>query len=60
LPPNSGDPASEDNPCHAGLELWVAAYGHQIVGKPAGWFDRCQDGGDRPSSASSPVTQSIL
>ena len=24
-------PTPEDNPRHAGLELWMAAYGHQIV-----------------------------
>ena len=39
-------PTPEDNPRHAGLELWMAAYGHQIVSKPASWFDRCQDEGD--------------
>jgi hypothetical protein len=22
-----------------GLERWIAAYGHQIVGRPASWFD---------------------
>ena len=32
-------PTSEDNPRHAGLELWMAAYGHQIVSRPASWFD---------------------
>jgi hypothetical protein len=36
-------PAPEDNPRHAGLELWMAAYGHQIVSNPASWFDRCED-----------------
>ena len=25
-------PTPEDNPRHAGLELWMAAYGHQIAG----------------------------
>ena len=33
-------PTPEQNPRHAGLELWMAAYGHQIVSKPAsepGW-----------------------
>ena len=33
-------PTPEENPRHAGLELWMAAYGHQIVSKPAsepGW-----------------------
>src|SRR5215475_7583257 len=32
-------PTPEENPRHAGLQLWMAAYGHQIVGRPAGWFD---------------------
>jgi len=36
-------PTSEDNPRHAALELWIAAHGHQIVSKPAGWFDCCED-----------------
>jgi hypothetical protein len=36
-------PTPEDNPRHAGLELWMAAHGHQIVGRPASWFGRCQD-----------------
>jgi hypothetical protein len=36
-------PTSEENPRHAGLELWMAAYGHQIVGRPASWFDWCDD-----------------
>ena len=38
-------PTSEDNPRHAGLELWMAAYGHQIVSRPANWFDRGEDQG---------------
>ena len=36
-------PTPEDNPRHAGLELWMAAHGHQIVSKPASWSDRCED-----------------
>jgi hypothetical protein len=36
-------PTPEDNPRHAGLELWMAAYGYQVVSKPASWFDWCQD-----------------
>ena len=32
-------PTPEENPRHAGLELWMAADGHQIVGRPASWFD---------------------
>lgn len=38
-------PNPEENPRHAGLELWMAAYGHQIVGRPASAFDWCQDEG---------------
>jgi hypothetical protein len=36
-------PTPEDNPRHAGLELWMVAYGHQIVSRPASWFDSCED-----------------
>ena len=36
-------PTPDENPRHAGLELWMASYGHQIVGRPASWFDRCED-----------------
>jgi len=36
-------PTPEENPRHAGLERWMADYGHQIVGRPASWFDRCDD-----------------
>jgi hypothetical protein len=36
-------PTLEQNPRHAGLELWMAAYGHQIVGRPASWFDGYDD-----------------
>jgi hypothetical protein len=36
-------PTPEENPRHAGLERWMAAYGHQIVGRPASWFDRRDD-----------------
>jgi hypothetical protein len=34
-------PTPENNPRHAGLELWMAAHGYQIVSKPASWFDWC-------------------
>jgi len=34
-------PTPEDNPRHAGLELWMAVHGHQVVSKPASWFDWC-------------------
>jgi hypothetical protein len=36
-------PTQEENPRHAGLELWMAAYGHQIVDRPATWFDWCEE-----------------
>ena len=36
-------PTPEDSLRHAGLELWMAAHGYQIVGRPASWFDWCQD-----------------
>jgi hypothetical protein len=36
-------PTPEDNPRHAGLEVWMANYGHLIVGRPASYFDRCED-----------------
>jgi hypothetical protein len=39
-------PTAEDNPRHAGLELWMARHGYQIVSKPASWFDCCPDGSD--------------
>jgi hypothetical protein len=39
-------PTPEENPRHAGLELWMAAYGHQVVSTPASWFDWCQDEDD--------------
>jgi hypothetical protein len=32
-------PTPQENPRHAGLERWMAGYGHQIVGRPASWFD---------------------
>jgi hypothetical protein len=39
-------PAREENPRHAGLELWMAVHGYQIVSKPASAFDWCEDEGD--------------
>ena len=36
-------PTPQDNPRHAGLELWMAAYGHQIVSRPVSEFDVCED-----------------
>src|SRR6266487_6003691 len=32
-------PTPQENPRHAGLQRWMAGYGHQIVGRPACWFD---------------------
>jgi hypothetical protein len=40
-------PTPQENPRHAGLELWMAAYGHQIVGRPASWPDWCDDSNRR-------------
>jgi hypothetical protein len=34
-------PTPQDNPRHAGLELWMATYGHQIVSGSASGFDWC-------------------
>ena len=39
-------PAPEENPRHAGLERWMAADGHQILGGPASWSD-WRDGDNR-------------
>jgi len=36
-------PTPEEHPRHAGLELWMAVQGYQIVSKPATWFDWCPD-----------------
>jgi hypothetical protein len=36
-------PTPEEHARHAGLELWMANYGYQIVDRPASWFDRCED-----------------
>jgi hypothetical protein len=36
-------PTAQDNPRHAGLELWIAVHGHRIVGKPASWSGSCED-----------------
>jgi hypothetical protein len=37
-------PTPQDNPRHAGLELWMAAHGHLIVDRPASDFDWCEGG----------------
>ena len=39
-------PSPQDNPRHAGLEAWMAAYGQQIVSRPASAFD-WREGDDR-------------
>jgi hypothetical protein len=36
-------PTPEENPRHAGLELWMAVHGYRIVGKPASWFGLGRD-----------------
>ena len=36
-------PTPEDNPRRAGLELWMAVHGHQIVSRPASESGWCQD-----------------
>lgn len=36
-------PTPQGNPRHAGLELWMAAYGHQIVSRLVSEFDFCED-----------------
>ncbi len=38
-------PTPEESPRHAGLELWMAAHGYQIVSRSASGFDWCQDEG---------------
>ena len=39
-------PTPEEHPRHAGLELWMAVHGHQIVSRTASQFDWCQDKDD--------------
>ena len=36
-------PTAEENPCHAGLKLCMAVWGHRIVDKPGSSFDSCED-----------------
>jgi hypothetical protein len=36
-------PTLEENPRHAGLELWMAVHGYQIVSNLASGFDWCED-----------------
>ncbi len=36
-------PTPEDNPRHAGLELWMATYGYHIVSRPSSEYDWRQD-----------------
>lgn len=35
-------PTPEENPRHAGLELWMAVHGYRIVSRPASAFDWCE------------------
>jgi len=51
-------PTPEENPRHAGLELWMAAYGHPIVGRPASWFDRRPASVPRPGMGGSALSRS--
>ena len=39
-------PTPEENPRHAGLELWMAVHGHQIVSRTASQSGWCQDEDD--------------
>jgi len=39
-------PTPAEHPRHAGLELWMAAHGYQIVSRPPGWSGFCQDEGN--------------
>jgi hypothetical protein len=36
-------PTPQEHPRHAGLELWMAGHGHQIVSRPVSWFGSCED-----------------
>jgi hypothetical protein len=36
-------PTPQEHPRHAGLELWMAAHGYQIVSRPARWSGFGQD-----------------
>jgi hypothetical protein len=36
-------PIPQENPRHAGLELWMATHGYQIVSRPTGGSDWCTD-----------------
>lgn len=38
-------PTPQENPRHAGLELWMAVHGCQIVAGPASRFDWCENQG---------------
>ena len=39
-------PTPKEHTRHAGLGLWMAVDGYQIVSKPATWFDRYPDESD--------------
>jgi hypothetical protein len=36
-------PTPEENPRHAGLELWMASHGHRILGRPSSLSGQCED-----------------
>jgi len=36
-------PTPENSPRHAGLQVWMAAHGYQVVGRPTSDFDWCAD-----------------
>ena len=36
-------PTPAGHPRHADLELWMAAYGYQIISRPSAWFDFASD-----------------
>ena len=38
-------PIQEDNPHHAGLELWMVSYGHLLISRLANDFDWCEGEG---------------
>jgi len=41
LDPRVADPGRQSH--HAAVELWMAAYGHQIVSRSAGGLDWCEE-----------------
>jgi hypothetical protein len=51
-------PTPQEHPRHAGLELWMAAQGYQIVSGPAGWSGFGQDEENLPSAPAVHLTPS--